>query len=174
MIPKDLQTHRAQKNAFLKSHPQSPWPKAARSDFAGLDYFPYNPELDLTLKAERFAEPESVTLTTNTGEIRDYERWGQVHFQVDGHAVSLTLYWARDHFFLPFTDATSGAQTYGAGRYLDPEQTRDDIFRIDFNRAYAPFCAYSEAYSCPLPPAENRLSVAIRAGEKTAPKPGAP
>jgi uncharacterized protein (DUF1684 family) len=69
-------------------------------------------------------------------------------------------------YFVPFADATSADETYGAGRYLELEQHADGMFLADFNLAYNPYCAYSEEYSCPIPPAENRLTVPIRAGEK--------
>jgi hypothetical protein len=69
--------------------------------------------------------------------------------------------------FIPFRDATSGSETYAAGRYLELTENTTGIYDLDFNRAYNPYCAYREDYSCPLPPAENTLTVAIRAGEKT-------
>jgi len=88
--------------------------------------------------------------------------------------ASLTLYRDQDHgdLFLPFQDATSGRDTYGAGRYLEVpvlEETEDGdplLVLLDFNYAHHPFCAYNPHYSCPLPPAENRLSVRIEAGER--------
>ena len=72
----------------------------------------------------------------------------------------------QEDLFLPFRDATSGNETYGAGRYLEPEELSTGEIVVDFNLAYNPFCAYSENYSCPLPPFENHLKVPIRAGEK--------
>jgi len=72
----------------------------------------------------------------------------------------------RETLFIPFKDATSGKETYGAARYLEIEETEVGIFLVDFNKAYNPYCAYSEAYSCPFPPRENWLEVAIKAGEK--------
>ena len=80
----------------------------------------------------------------------------------------MTLYTTEGShgFFLPFRDATSGSETYGAGRYLDIDPDEDGTVTIDFNMAYNPFCVYSEAYSCPLPPTENWLDVPITAGEK--------
>jgi uncharacterized protein (DUF1684 family) len=75
----------------------------------------------------------------------------------------------KDHLFIPFTDATSGEGTYESGRYidLDIKDITDNKFTIDFNKAYNPYCAYvTGRYNCPIPPVENRLAVAIRAGEK--------
>ena len=69
--------------------------------------------------------------------------------------------------FIPFVDAQAGKETYGAGRYLDPEVLPDGRLVLDFNLAYNPYCAYNERYSCPIPPAENRLEAVIQAGEKS-------
>jgi uncharacterized protein len=88
----------------------------------------------------------------------------------EGAVVRLHAYRAaegKDHgLFVPFRDATSGKETYGAGRYLDLEPREDDLYELDFNRAYHPYCAYDDAWSCTLPPPENRLPVRVEAGER--------
>ncbi len=101
-------------------------------------------------------------MQTTTGSVRDFERYGEFHFAVEGEDLRLTLYRADYGFFLPFADPES----YSAGRYLDPEALGGDRFHVDFNLAYNPFCAYNESWTCPITPPENRLRVAIRAGEK--------
>ena len=73
-----------------------------------------------------------------------------------------------ESLFVPFLDATSGRETYGAGRYLDLEPEDDGTYALDFNLAYHPYCVYAESYSCPLTPAENRLPIRIEAGERLA------
>lgn len=108
---------------------------------------------------------DTITLDTSTGETRVFRRAGFLNFPVDGKPAKLTLFVDSNGYFLPFRDATSGTETYGAGRYLEPEESGGKI-RVDFNYAYNPYCAYSEHFSCPLPPRENWLTVAIRAGEK--------
>jgi uncharacterized protein (DUF1684 family) len=112
-------------------------------------------------------------MATNTGDRRLYRRWGRFNFQVDGEGAALTIYSdpPGHDFFMPFRDATSGKETYGAGRYMDNHRpglqpVGDTAVEIDFNFAYNPYCAYNENFSCPLPPAENWLKVPIRAGEK--------
>ena len=70
----------------------------------------------------------------------------------------------RNYLFVPFTDLTNGESTYGGGRYLDLEGPLGNAVELDFNRAYNPYCAYGGAYSCPIPPIENHLGVAVRAG----------
>ncbi len=84
---------------------------------------------------------------------------------MNGQEAELTIF-AGDHgYFLPFVDSLAGEETYGAGRYLEPERLSNGKFSVDFNLAYNPYCAYNERWSCPLPPAENRIQVPIRAGE---------
>jgi hypothetical protein len=164
-----LEAQRQEKDQFFKSHPHSPIPRQERANFQGLPYFPPNPALDLQLTLEAFDQKEAIQMQTSAGDLREYLRWGKVYFEVDGQQAHLTLYYSpdMDHFFLPFMDATSGQETYGAGRYLDPHPHEDGTLHLDFNLAYSPYCAYNPNYSCPIPPQENRLTVRIEAGEKT-------
>jgi uncharacterized protein (DUF1684 family) len=104
-------------------------------------------------------------MQTSTGDVRDYERFGTFRFEVEGQPARLTIYRNELGYFLPFVDALAGSETYGAGRYLEPEELPDGRFLVDFNLAYSPYCAYNENWSCPITPAENRLKVPIRAGE---------
>lgn len=161
-----LQAHRHQKDHFFKTHPQSPLTPEQQALFGSLLYYEANPALDLTLKVETFNDGQFVMLQTTSGEPRRYKRYGQFSFSVEGQEARLTLYEADYGFFLPFVDASAGTETYPAGRYLEPEYLGDNRFHIDFNQAYSPYCAYSDGWSCPITPAENRLTVAIRAGEK--------
>ena len=108
-------------------------------------------------------------MDTSTGDRRTYSRAGRFVFIVDGQECSLSLYSHDDpsSLFLPFRDATSGKETYGAGRYLDLTVEIDGQIDLDFNLAYNPLCAYNEGWSCPIPPVENWLTVPIHAGELT-------
>lgn len=157
---------RKQKDNYFANSPDSPIPVEQRENFDGLKYFPEAPELRFELEIEPFAEIEMTAIQTTTGEIRQYERYGKVHFEVDGKQTSLTVFATMHGFFIPFVDSLAGKDTYGAGRYLDPEITPKGKLLLDFNMAYNPYCVYNELYSCPLTPAENRLSVPIKAGEK--------
>ena len=164
-----LDEFRVEKDAFFKSQPQSPLTGEQRQAFTGLSYFPENPELRLEVAVEPIDPPERIEMQTSTGDVREYQRYGRFTFQVDGQEAALTVYYGEYGFFLPFVDALANRETYGAGRYLEPEPLGDNRFLVDFNLAYNPYCAYNENFSCPLTPFENRLKVPIRAGEKLFP-----
>lgn len=158
---------RAKKDDFFKKHPQSPLTPEQQALFSGLTYYMAMPKLDMVVEVTPFEKQENIQIQTNTGEVRWYLRWGEFRFTIGGEEARLTIFkMPPDYFFLPFADSMAGEETYPSGRYLEPEDLGDNRFRIDFNQAYNPFCAYSEHYSCPLTPPENRLKVPIRAGEK--------
>jgi uncharacterized protein (DUF1684 family) len=159
---------RDEKDQFFKLAPQSPIPDHERDGFSGLSYFEPNEHLAFNVDLEP-VEPTDVQISTTTGDQRRYKRVATVTFTVDDEDTTLALYSSgHESLFLPFRDATSGAETYGAGRYLDVVPNEDGTALIDFNYAYAPFCAYNDRYSCALPPQENWISVAILAGERNA------
>jgi hypothetical protein len=158
---------RARKDEFFAAHPQSPLDAYQRGQFSGLSYFAPSEQLDLIVQVTVFEKPENVAIQTTTGDTRWYLRYGEFQFPVGSELARLTIYrMPPDHFFLPFVDSLAGTETYPAGRYLEPEPLPGGRFHVDFNQAYNPYCAYSPRWSCPITPAENRLKVAIRAGEK--------
>lgn len=162
----DLAGQRAAKDHYFKHSPDSPIPRAERADFAGLHYYPENEALRLVLRPEEFEPKEAFHMLTSTGGEQVYQRWGRFSFESEGQPAALTVYYATwGGYFVPFVDATSGDETYGAGRYLELEELGDGSFLADFNLAYNPYCAYNDRYSCPIPPAENRVAAPIRAGE---------
>src|SRR5687767_13318904 len=168
MNAQELQEHRQRQDAFFRTNAQSPIPREERPSFEGLKYYNYNPDLDLVVEVNEFDQKQDIQMQTSIGDLRAFQRWGEFTFDVEGEPVRLTIYFSphNGYFFLPFMDATSGEETYGAGRYLDVEPLSGRQFAIDFNLAYSPYCAYNPNYSCPIPPQENRLSVPIEAGEK--------
>ena len=161
-----LTDFRAEKDHFFATHPQSPLSPDKKREFVGLVYFPENKNLRLEVEVHEFPNKEIIEIQTTTGDLRTYQRFGRIYFRVDGEDANLTIYHTDFGFFLPFVDSLANIETYGAGRYLEPEQLPNGKFLVDFNLAYNPYCAYDENYSCPLTPFENRLKVPIRAGEK--------
>ena len=164
-----LAEFRAAKDDFFKSHVQSPLTPAQKRAFTSLSYFPEAPELRLETRVEVFPERAVIEMQTSTGDVQRYQRYGRFTFEAAGQPAALTLYLGEHGYFLPFVDALAGQETYGAGRYLEPEPLGGGRFRVDFNLAYNPYCAYNQNFSCPLTPFENRLKVPIRAGEKLFP-----
>lgn len=162
-----LEAEREEKDDFFANNPyHSPLAQEDLFNFKGLNYYPPQIEYKYELPLQR-VEPQSLTFETSTGQQQAFERIARVDFEVEGQAAQLAIYQSADgHLFLPYRDATSGKETYGAGRYLEPIPLGNNKVLIDFNQAYNPYCAYSDAYSCPLPPIENWLRVPIRAGEK--------
>jgi hypothetical protein len=162
----DLEDFRKEKDDFFRNSHHSPLLPAQRAGFRGLSYFPEDPSLRLAVEVQRFPEQTPVQIQTNTGDVQTYARVGRFEFEVDGQAAELTIFENEHGYFLPFADSLAGQETYGAGRYLEPERLPDGRFEVDFNLAYNPYCAYNEQWSCPITPPENRLKVPIRAGEK--------
>jgi uncharacterized protein len=162
----ELDDFRAEKDHFFKHDMQSPLTREQKKAFTGLSYFPEAPELRLKVMVERAETSETIQMQTSTGAVQPYQKFGRFKFTVDGQEAALTIYSGDYGYFLPFADALAGSETYGAGRYLEPEPEEEGKFLVDFNLAYNPYCAYNPNWSCPIPPKENRLAVAIRAGEK--------
>jgi uncharacterized protein len=171
MNPHALEEMRRQKDEVFRTHPHSPIPEGHRDTFAGIAYFPPNAGLVFDLEVEP-ADGEILTIPTSDGDERRYARAFTIRFAVEGQPAELVLLGREGDagLFLPFRDATSGNESYGAGRYLDLEPPAEGRVHIDFNLAYNPYCAYDDAYSCPLPPPENWLRLPIRAGEAAYPQ----
>jgi uncharacterized protein (DUF1684 family) len=162
-----LEHFRQEKDHFFKNDPNSPLSEEQKLIFDKLEYYPEDPELNMDLDLELIDPPGQVMLITSTGDRRNYLHKGQIRFQVKGQEAILQVYEdGYGGYFLPFVDATAPLETYGAGRYMEPEEVSPGVLHVDFNLAYNPFCAYNDRWSCPIPPHENRLKVRIEAGEK--------
>jgi uncharacterized protein len=167
----EIERHRLEKDEAFKYEDWSPVDPHQRANFPGLSYFPPDERWRLKAKITRLKDGGVFEMPTSTGENRKQLRYARLDFETPEGKASLFAYKdAHGHrdrtLFMPFRDATSGKETYGAGRYLDLEEPDGDEVVLDFNLAYNPYCAYSEAYSCPLPPPENWLSIPVRVGEK--------
>jgi uncharacterized protein (DUF1684 family) len=148
-----------------------------------ISFFSVDEKYRINCRFERIINSPWFRMESSGPIKKNYRVYGTIHFKINDTAVTLNIYQSqdlmatqqyRDHLFIPFTDATSGEETYESGRYIDLEieDIRNDKFIIDFNKAYNPYCAYiSGKYNCPVPPAENRLTVAIYAGEMAFAKP---
>ncbi|WP_211096984.1 DUF1684 domain-containing protein [Neolewinella litorea] len=154
----------------------SPLPEAEREAFAageGHAFYPVDEDLRITARFVPDTSFTRLTMATSAADSVTYTVSGRAYFELGGGAQVLTLYRNSDaddpatgRLFLPFRDATSGTTTYGGGRYLNVEAPRAGTVILDFNQAYNPYCAYTEGYACPVPPAENDLTVPIAAGTK--------
>jgi uncharacterized protein (DUF1684 family) len=174
-----VEQFRAEKDAYFRSGPSSPVPASERDGFTGLPYYPVDVGLrfeGLTLQPYTGSEPSHFEIPTSDGKLRPAYRAGILAFDLGGEQRALAAYTfdgsEEGSLFVAFMDATTGTETYGAGRYLDLDREDDGTYTLDFNLAYHPSCVYDARFSCPLTPAENRLPLRIEAGERLAPAPG--
>ncbi len=164
----ELTEFRKAKDHFMAHEHHSPLTEKQQRTFSGLSYYDETPALRFVKQVRLFDDQEVVEMQTSTGDVTTFVRLGKAEFEVEGEVAELTLFKdvEGDGLFLPFADATSGTETYAAGRYLDLTALSDGEVVLDFNYAYNPNCVYNHDWSCPLTPFENRLRVPIRAGER--------
>lgn len=139
--------------------------------FKGLRYFPPSRTCVVRATLEPMGGAESITLMTTRNLKKTFTPFARVRFTLGGRPQALTAYMAPgdDTMFIPFTDATTGKETYGVGRFLEIPAPKGQTFTLDFNTAFNPLCNYSGIWNCPLPPEENALRIPVRAGEKAYP-----
>lgn len=164
--------HRTERLQKIMANPTAP---LDATDWAHLHHFEADSQWRLWARVEILADEEPFLMPTYAGTENPYKRYARLHFLIEGQPQTLTLYQSANqpddnstHLFLPFSDRTNGPVTYGGGRYLDLRisDIQDGFMWLDFNRAYNPYCAYSNGYRCPIPPAENHLKIPVSAGEK--------
>jgi uncharacterized protein (DUF1684 family) len=162
-------------NAEFASKDKSPLEAADRATFKGLDFFPVSDKYFVVAEFVRTENEKPFPMKTSTERRPMYEKYGEISFTLDGKPLKLNVYRSidlsqkeeyKDELFLPFSDLTSGNESYLGGRYIDLKIPDGNTLAIDFNKAYNPYCAYNHRYSCPAVPQENDLTVAIRAGVK--------
>lgn len=164
---------RKEKDDFMRTSSESPF-AGQQNSFTGLSYFVPDEKYRIVAALNPVAEKKIRTLSTSDGLEKRFREYAIAEFDLDSRKNKLIILESmemganRGMLFLPFGDETSAGETYGGGRYLDLKKIPkgSKTITLDFNQAYNPYCAYSEKYSCPLPPSENLLSVAIKAGEK--------
>ena len=180
----EINAHRQHyKNEFI-SEPRSP---LTARDTGLLDFYPPDPKWRIPARVKIIPKAPSFDMLTYSGDRRLYRIYATLQFDTDGRLYTLTLYQNltlmandssyHDYLFLPFKDHTNGVETYGGGRYLDfrINDIKKGMLILDFNKNYNPYCAYSDGYSCPIPPRENHLDMEVKAGErvfKKEPTPG--
>ena len=171
--PKDYATRiasdRAAKDAtFAKEN--EPVAANRKAELLPLAYFPIDAEYNVPAGLKPSADRSIVEMPTSAGNADKFRRVGTLEFTLKGQPLKLTAFVEvgsdPNRLFVPFSDLTSGTETYAAGRYIDLDRTASGIYELDFNKAYHPYCVYNASYECPYPPPENRLKVPIHAGEK--------
>jgi len=154
--------------AFMAS--DDPIPRSRHAQFLPLAYFPIEQDYAVPAALKPSNDPTIIEMPTSTGTQRKMRRAGTLEFTLKGQPLKLTAFNEvgadPSHLFVPFSDLTSGTETYAAGRFMDLNRNGTGIYEVDFNRAYIPYCYYSPTYECPYPPPENRLKIPIRAGER--------
>jgi uncharacterized protein len=163
---------RQEKDTYFRTSGESPF-KGKTDAFTGLKYFSPDAQYNIVADLTPIQQKKTVVLTTSDGKEEHYLEYGYADFKLHGKLQRLLILevmemgLSRGKLFLAFGDETSADETYGAGRYLDVSRnTGSNTITLDFNKAYNPYCAYVDDFSCPFPPKENLLDVAIRAGEK--------
>lgn len=156
---------------MFRESSESPIPPGKHGELLPLSYFPIDRSYTTPAVLKLSGDRPVFEMPTSTGKMRKMERVGVLEFTLGGATRSLGAFVEAGtrgvaRLFVPFSDLTTGTETYAAGRYLDLDATSTGLYEIDFNRAYNPYCAYNEAYDCPYPPSSNRLTLPIRAGER--------
>ena len=149
----------------------SPVPDNRKAELLPLSYFPIDESYNVPAVLKPATDPTVFEMPTSSGQPRRERRAGTLEFTLRGDAMTLTAFVEADapnmdRLFVPFSDATSGKESYAGGRFLDLDRTATGIYELDFNRAYTPYCYYNPTFECPYPPAENRLKIRIEAGER--------
>ena len=165
-------------NSQFKDATTSPLKSKDLKNFRGLNFFPIDSAFIVTAKLTRTPDSPVFKLPRTGGDKADYRQFGILNFKIKEQEFQLSLYQSleemrdpryRDYLFLPFTDDTSGEESYGGGRYMNLYQSNiqaDDTLILNFNNTYNPYCAYNDKYTCPIVPRKNHLDIAIKAGVK--------
>jgi uncharacterized protein (DUF1684 family) len=173
--PDSAEAYWAEMEAEFRDPVHSPLTAEDRAHFEHLDRFAYDPRYRVMATFKPARKAKEFQMKTSTERLPLYRPYGTLAFTLDGRKFKLPIYQNVDlikkagyenHLFLPFTDLTNGDETYGGGRYIDLKGPITGPVAIDFNVAYNPYCAYSDRYSCPIPPLENHIDAPVRAGVK--------
>lgn len=171
-----LESERIDKDKMLKTDPDSPLTEDQKKQFTGLDYFAVDPKFKVFARLNRYEEQGTAEVRLSNNKTGYLIRFGTVTFSLKGTVVSLTVFRDQDlpeltetpgSLFIPFADETTEHETYYLGRYLVIDRPADEqSFHLDFNRAINPYSAYNSRFLSIIPPRENYIPVAVKAGEK--------
>jgi uncharacterized protein (DUF1684 family) len=167
--PDKIAAERTSKDDMFRNDPkESPIKPGELELFVPLSYFPIDETYAVPAQLQPATERVTAQMPTSTGTMREMTRLGTLVFTLKGQPLKLAAFAEGNspRLFVPFSDLTSGTETYQAGRYMNLDPMPTGIYIVDFNIAYQPYCYYNAEYECPLPPRENRLAVPIRAGER--------
>jgi uncharacterized protein (DUF1684 family) len=154
---------------------ESPLTSEDLKKFKELDFFDIDTSYVIEAEFVRTPYESPFAMPTTTDRMPVYVKYGEAYFELEGQSFKLNIYQNQelmksaeyaDYLFIPFTDKTNGEISYGGGRYLDLRIPNGNTITLNFNKAYNPYCAYNGKYSCPSPPSENDLSVAVPVGVK--------
>lgn len=174
-LSQKLSTYSDSLGAFRNDYINTHEVVTAKEDRGLLRFFPIDPSYQVKCRFEKIFDAPWFPVATTTASPQMMRKYGYLSFTFHDTAVHIYVYQMQallqklgDYLFLPFTDLTTGTDTYGGGRYVDCNisDIHDSTLIVDFNKAYNPYCAYVSGYSCPIPPKENAMPIAIRSGEK--------
>lgn len=172
---KDAEKFQKEIKAEYANAKTSPLIAADLATFKSLDFYPINEKYFVTATFLRTDKEKPFEMKTSTERTPTYVKYGEVHFTIDGKSLKLNVYKNielskkkeyKDYLFLPYSDLTSGNESYIGGKYIDLKIPKGNTIAIDFNTSYNPYCAYNHKYSCPKVPLENDLNIEIKAGVK--------
>lgn len=162
-------------NQDFKNPAKTPIPANERKTFKALEFFEIDTAFSVEAEFIRTPYEAPFEMPTTTERKPVYVKYGEIFFTLSGKEYKLNLYQNqqltkkaeyKDYLFLPFTDLTNGESSYSGGRYIDMKIPKSNKVIVDFNQAYNPYCAYNGEYSCPIPPEENHMDLAVTAGVK--------
>ena len=160
-----LLEHRNEKDQLIKST-NSPFPSTMREKFSGLNYYAPTELFYFEVEIEEYNPKTKIEIDKTDHQILTAKRFGRAYLSVEEQTIPVEIFEYEGNLAIIFKDKTSGTETYGGGRSLPVVSTEHGTYVIDFNLATNPMCAYMSGYSCPIPPPENHLEIAITAGEK--------
>jgi len=174
-VIKEIKKHQDKLNKQFETKGESPLTENDRKHFKGLEFFNIDLDYRVTAKFTRTPNEEFFAAGTSSGKTKFLLKYGVLNFSVKGKKIELAVYQSqrllenpiyKDYLFLPFNDLSNGDVTYGGGRFIDLTIPTGNTIIVDFNKAYNPYCAYSDGWNCTIPPVENGVDIEIIAGVK--------